>query len=163
MNAMQVRVIGVILLSISVSLPGFLLNEKLVQRKKYLRFFSDLATRLPLSMVDGGENIFEILKRESVGRFRYLALIDSCLINDRQGLQRLFFEHSIANEDAREIADFFLGLGFGSSEQQKNHCEIFESRFNGMLKTAEQSAENNGKLYKIMSLSLGLIVFIILI
>ena len=160
---MSVRLIGVCLLSVAVSLPGFLLNERLVQRKKYLRFYSDLAARLPLMMIDGGENIFEILKRESIDGFRYLELIDAKLINNLNGLENLLLEHRIERQDAKEIGLFFYELGLGSSEQQKIHCNIFLSRFKALLKSAEQSAENNGRLYKIMSVSLGLTVFIILI
>jgi len=85
------------------------------------------------------------------------------VINDHTALKRLFINNRIELGDAEEIADFFVSLGNGSFEQQKKHCEIFSNRFGSLLKAAEESAKDRGRLYKVMFVSLGLTVFIILI
>lgn len=160
---MPVKLFGVALLSIAVMLPGFFFDERLSERKRYLRYFSELVKRLPLSMLDGGDNIFDILRAESDPAFSFLSSIDSETINDKDILTELFKANRIGDSDSEVLADFFYQLGLGSKEQQEIRCEIFSKRLTALWKSAEETAEKSGRLYKIMSVSLGLVVFIILI
>lgn len=114
-------------------------------------------------MFDGGESIFEIIKRESVDRFSFLSSIDRDLINDRNALLALFKTNGIEAVDADDLSDFFLNLGVGEIKLQRQHCELYRNRFSVKLKEAAELLENRGKVYKSLFVSLSLVVFIILI
>lgn len=147
----------------SVALPGFILNDRLVRRKRYLQFFSDLCARMPMLMFDGGESIFEIIRRESTDRFLFLSGIGRDLINDKNALSALFKENGIEESDLEDLSNFFLGLGVGEIKLQKQHCELYRNCFSIKLKEADEVLQNRGRIYKSLFVSLSLVVFIILI
>lgn len=159
----MVRIFGVILLSSALITPGFILCEKLQRRKKYLLFFSNLCIRLSASISDGGESIFEILKRECRDKYRFILDIDRSLINKRIKLYELFGNNSIDAEDIDDLADFFSLLGTTDAIGQKKHCELYHNRFNLKYNDAAQLVTTRGRVYKSLFISLGLTVFIIMI
>ncbi len=155
--------LGVMLFSASLCLPGFIMSERLLKRKRYMQFFSEFCGRVSLSFFDGGDNIFSIIKRESADDYRFLSVIDKKMISNKKELLSLFSKNGIESDDAEDVAQFFLKLGFGDIESQRRHCELYRTRFELRYKESAEECSNKGKVYKTMFLSLGLSAFIILI
>ena len=159
----MLRVLGVFILSISAVLPGFLLSQKLSKRKKYLDELCLLVINIKNSIIDGGESITDILKRESIGRFVIFKEIDFKNNQSKMVIPKLLLENGITQSDTEIIAEFFKNLGVTDAKSQKSYCDFYYGKFCLLADDAKKELNDKGKLLKSLFLSLGAVIFIILI
>lgn len=159
----MIRIVGVFVLSVAVILPGFLLSQNLSKRKKYLDELCLLIINIKNSIVDGGDSITDILKRESFGKFVIFKDINFKSIQSKNVVPKLLLENGITRGDTEIITEFFKNLGVSDAESQKSYCDFYYSKFCLLAEDAKRELYDKGKLLKSLFLSLGAVIFIILI
>lgn len=159
----MIRIVGVFILSVAAVLPGFLMSQKLSKRKKYLDELCLFVINIKNSIIDGGDSITDILKRESFGGFSFLKNIDFKSLQSKNVALKLLLENEITPSDTEIIADFFKNLGISDAESQKSYCDFYYGKFCLLAEDAKNELYDKGKILKSLFLSLGAVIFIILI
>ena len=66
-------------------------------------------------------------------------------------------------KDISLIVDFLTNLGDGDIEGQTAHCRYYSEKFHVLLSEAKNELYEKGRLFKSLSVSAGVALFIILI
>ena len=159
----MIKFIGVLLLSLASAIPGFILNQRLVERKKYLNEISLLVLNIKNRISDGGECIFDIVSKESNGYFCFLKKCRLSILTSFDDLKSILIENGVKVSDSIVIAEFFSGLGRTDTEGERENCDYYHNKFCYLINEAECELKDKGKLYRSLFISLGFAVFILLI
>ncbi len=159
----MLKMSGIVIICLSVSLIGFKYYERLMFRKRYLQQLVMLARNCTNDMRASQENIFEILSAYSCRELSFLEKIDRNTINNSAELERLLTESGIHADDRTVVADFLSRLGVSDITSQKTLCECFSARLLSLCGIAEKEANEKGKLIRSLCLLSAAAIFIILI
>ena len=159
----MIKLLGVLLLSIASVIPGFILNHRLVVRKKYLNEMSLLTLNIKNRIIDGGECVSEILLKESNGCFSFLKNLSLNNLTSFDEMKNILINKGFESTDSIVIAEFFGGLGRMDTKGERDNCDYYHNKFCCLINDAENELKDKGKLYKSLFVSLGIAVFIIFI
>jgi stage III sporulation protein AB len=151
------------MLSLAVSLTGFLISEKYSRRKRYLSSLFNFSSQCFSAMRYKNEGVFEIFKEFGKKELVFLNKVTPDNITDISSLQRLLLKEGILERDVFIISEFITRFGAGDIRAEENTCKFYSEKFKVLSKEAETELHDKGKLFKSLFMFVGAALFIMLI
>lgn len=159
----MLKIVGLLLFSISIGSVGFIMSEKLKFRKKYLQEFEQFCVSCIEEMRYKKNIVFDIFSNVQYKDLVFLNQINRNNITNERELIRIIRKANFCEADAEVIFSFISKLGDGDLESQKAHCGYYAEKFHMMLSEAANDFNEKGRLFKSLSISAAVALFIIMI
>lgn len=165
--------IGLLSLVLAGGGIGLMMSDKLRRRAEslglYLRLVKRIAVQLRYTAAPIGDIVSDpALVREFSGLAAFSEAVRAVRIADfptawQQGLQKGVKLDSLTEQDAEILLAFGRSIGTTDLEGQIAHCEMYSQILEERLSLAKTEQEKKGKLCRMMGLSAGLALAILLI
>ena len=159
----MLKMMGIVLLCVAVSLIGVVYCIKLKSRIKYLELLLKFSNQFSDEIRYHKENIFKLFDKYGQRELAFLKEISPGNISSADELHRVILSSGIDKRDVFEVADFCMRLGASDTEGQISHCKYYKDRFSSMLSEARDEYLNKGKLYRTLMFFGAAALFIILL
>ncbi len=159
----MLKIVGILLFSISIGSIGFIKSEKLRFRKKYLQEFEQFSVSCIEEMRYKKDIVFDIFSNAQYKELFFLSQIDRNNISNERELIKIIRKANFYEADTEVIFSFISKLGDGDLESQKAHCGYYAEKFHMMLSEATNDFNEKGRLFKSLSVSAAVALFIIMI
>lgn len=158
------RLIGVLLLGISVIVSGFIITYRLILKSKQLKKIIVLINSAEQSISYKKEPVYMIIEGFSKDNSYDFIFSGKCG-SDVFFYKEVCFENRmlvINDEERKTLFDFFCGLGKTDLSGQKKHCKIYKEFFESFLVKNDEENGKKIKLYPSLFVLLGMFVILIL-
>ncbi len=138
---------------------GISLSSKLSQRVEILSQYMKLLEEVSVRLRYTGDPLAVLFQDNFVG---YTFLRERPFENQFQEMTRRF-KDVLLPIDIRLLDDFARDLGAGDSESQLQHIRLYIKMLEERSKEAREDLKSKGKLYRVLPLSAGIAVAVLLI
>ncbi len=159
----MLKIIGLILISLSIASVGFLYTETLTFRKRYLQQLVLFSKGLTNEMKSRNTNVFSIFSNVSAKELAFLKTVTKDDILDINVLKEKVKYAGVFSEDIEAVTSFLAKLGASDIEGQIIHCKYYSGVFLDKCRDAEKVISEKGKPARILSVLGSMAMFIILI
>ena len=159
----MLKVVGILLLCLTVVLSGLFYVWKLSFRKRYLEGLVGVCENCAQTMRSKNYNIFEILAFDSKRELSFLSEMNNENISDALEICSILNKSGITKDDQKLICDFLQGLGKSDLKGQTEYCQYYADCFKVRLTDASNTLEEKGRLIRSLSLLAASAIFVILI
>lgn len=154
---------GILLFSVSIGSVGFIMSEKLKFRKKYLQELERFAQLCIEEMRYKKDKVFEIFSSFKSSELLFLSQIDRNNISNEVEFLKIIRSTNFLQGDIPLIFGFISKLGDGDIESQKAHCNYYYEKFHSSLNEATNDFNEKGRLFRSLSVSAAVALFLIMI
>lgn len=154
---------GLSFLSFSVAMIGFLLCDKMSERKKMLVSFQKLCNSAAVRIRCSGKDVISVIKESGSGNLGFLNDIDGSLLLDKNDTMAFILKNGADVRDAEDYSDFLIGLTANDLTGIENHCSVYSEKFGQSISALSQEITDKGRVLKTVSLFAAAAIFIILI
>ena len=159
----MIRIFGVMVISFSVVIIGFLKCLKLSSRVKFLELIKQFAFSCADDMRFSQKSVFDVLKKSGKNDLEFFKTLDAETLNNECKLIEILDKNGIDDSDKKIVCSFLLGLGTTDIDGQKLHCQYYYNCFDNLLKEAVEIQKEKGRIFKTIYLFAGITLFLILI
>ena len=147
-----------ILILFSCAVIGICLAQKLVRRRDTLLDFDKLLHRAAVKIEYNAGELSEVFadnfaqypfRRSAPFNIQWLGFVDS-------------FSHVLTKSDIRMLHEFTEGLGVADSEAQRQHIALYVSLLQEHISSAREDIRNKSKMYRVIPISVGVIIALML-
>lgn len=159
----MLKITGVLLISVSVAMIGFLFCEKLSDRRKMILIFEKIALSVPARLRCGSKDIISVLQSFYEIKAEFIADLDGAVLVDRKELTAYLRKHGADIRDVEDYCDFLSGLTANDIKGIEKLCSVYSERFRIASASVSEELSDKGRIVKSLSIFGAAAVFIILV
>ncbi len=155
----MIRLALCLLLVFSGAVIGLSCARRLRQRCETLLSFQNLFRKAALKTTYHGGDLCEVFRDNFAGHtFRYGEPFDA---QWKELVAR--FQHTLSKEDRSLLVQFAEDFGAADPQSQRRRLELYVRLLEEQLHQAKEAAEKKSKLYRVLPLSAGTVLALLLI
>ncbi len=157
MMSFWIKIIGSLLLLLSVTVCGFYFSNRLKLRRDFLLAFIEFLTNLETNIRYTSDDIINLVKRSAPNYLTDIFCTDSYVFTDywTDSLSRIPKSYGLKADDCSLLSEFGKLLGTTDIEGQLNHIELYKTLFKNSLDNSEKEYKSKGKLYRLLGFFCG--------
>lgn len=153
------KLILCILILFSGTLIGLHLSQRLTRRRDILLGFDGMLHRAAIQIEYNAGDLCEVFS-DNFADFTF----QHNRPFDEQWAELLdSFSYILTKEDMRMLSEFTKGLGTADSEAQRSHIALYIQFLGEHIASAQEEIQVKSKMYRIIPLSLGMVLSLLLI
>ena len=148
-----------ILILFSGALIGLHLSQRLTRRKDVLLGFDSMLHRAAIQIEYNAGDLCEVFSDNFADfTFQHSKPFDEQWTEFLDG-----FSYVLTKEDMHMLSEFTKGLGTADSEAQRSHIALYIQLLGEHIASAREEIQVKSKMYRIIPLSLGMVLALLLI
>ena len=164
----MIRIVLAFIVIICALLTGNWFSQKLTRRCNELQILIETIEKIKTHIYFGGYEITRVVTQSFSGAegfdyFKNIENTDDFLHWWKEGGKSLFNTTALNQKDIEIVLRFGEGLGVTDVQGQVANCELYKKMFLDRLDKAKDAETKNSKLYKVVSVSVGCILTLVVL
>lgn len=141
------------------AIVGLYCSQRLRRRIELLSAFETLFERASIRISYNAGDLCEVFSDNFDGYvFRY-----SSPFPQQWEDWIMSYDHQLKQDELLTLKAFADGLGASDTQSQQRHIDLYRGLLHEHIKAAENAYQKKGKLYRVLPISLGLVISILII
>lgn len=155
----MLRLVLCLCIVFSSAVAGIHLSQRLVGRRETLKSLSDMLRRALVLISYNSGDLCEVFS----GNFADYAFERSVAFDIQWRAFADSFSNQLAKEDIILIKNFADGIGATDSDSLKKHIELYIKLLDEQISHSQSDIDTKSKMYRMIPVSVGLIISILII